>query len=214
MNQHNQSETGIIHIPVVIVILFVGVIAFTAGVAYRIQSNRQASQVVSTEGDDLREIKEVDIEDIIAVLPEQRKELEDNNEDKVEQTQPEPKPEQSAPKPADKPKEDSQQKNKTDTSLVKIQSISINSSGDNFVLTAQLPASYNGTCQALLKPLEGGTQNDHKVVSQSFSGNNCSVTVKKSSLNNQYSDWRTYMSFYSSDKTAKSHWTQADNVSL
>lgn len=209
--QYNQPEAGIIHIPVVLIVLFVGVIAFTAGVAYRIQSNRQTAQVVSTEGDDLREIKEVDIEDIIAVLPEQRKDTEDEEEAeiKVEPTKPEPKPEA-----VDKPKEDKKQKEKTDPTIVKIKSITVESSNGNFVLKAQLPSSYSGTCQALLKPAEGGTHDDHKVAKQSFSGNSCTITVKKLSLNSQYSEWRTYMSFYSNDKTAKSHWTQADNVSL
>ncbi len=211
MKSFTQNQNGGIHLPIIAVIILVGVIAFTAGVAYRIQTNRASIEVASSDESELHEIKEVDIEDIIAVLPEERKEEVEKEEEKTPKEAPTEKTVSPSPeKPKDKT---TQEKDKTykDPSVVKISNITITKTGTTYTLTATLPQSYSGTCQGLLKPESGGEHKDHINVSKSFSGSTCSVEVQQSQLDG-FSPWRTYMSFYSSDKTVKSHWTRADNI--
>lgn len=212
--KHNK-QTGAIHLPLVAVIVLVGVVAFTAGVAYRVQTSRANIEIASTDEPELREIKEVDIEEIIAVLPEERQQ-ENEKEEKKEEVSEEKTVEKTVSPAPEKPKEKTtQEKEKTtsDPSIVKISNVTITKNGTTYTLTATLPQNYSGTCQGLLKPESGGNYSDHINISKSFNGSTCSVEVSEAKLAG-FSNWRTYMSFYSSDKSAKSHWTQAENISL
>ena len=207
-----SDQNGIIHLPVIAVIILVGVVAFTAGVAYRVQTNRSNIEIASADESELREITEVDIEEIIAVLPEERKQGEEEKKEEQEKPVEKPpaqKPQQKLVDPNEKPKD----KQYVGPEIVKISNVTIKKNGANYILTATLPQSYSGTCQGLLKPEAGGDSKDHITISKSFSGPVCSVEVTEAKLDG-FSIWRTYMSFYSSDKKVKSHWTQADNISL
>lgn len=209
-----KNQLGAIHMPIVAAIVLVGVIGFTAGVAYRIQTSRSNIEVASSDENELREIKEVDLEEIIAVLPAERKQSEPEEEkvDKPAPAPPEPKPISSTSDSSKDKTTSPKDKKYREPTIVKISNITITKANTTYTLTASFPRSYSGTCQGLLKPESGGNPKDHITVSRSFSGTSCSVDVTESQLE-KFTSWSTYMSFYSSDKTMKSHWTQADTIS-
>lgn len=71
---------------------------------------------------------------------------------------------------------------------------------ENVVLTAKLPASYSGTCKAMVKTPDG---NNVQYFEANFSSaDKCSVTVSRGKLTAGAS-WKFYMYFKSSDGLTK-----------
>ncbi len=214
MIQKLEDETGVLHVPVIIIIVFVGVIAFTLGVVYRIQSTRSNIEVTDSYDSGQDELKDADINGIVAVLPEDVEQDDPGEEKQSEPEQPQTKPTSTT---TEKQKQDTQtdadKKEHTKPNEIKLTSVSVETDGNSIVLSAQLPKSYSGTCQALVKPVEGGTSSNHKTVKKSINGSSCSVTVPGSKLDG-FTEWRTYLSFYSHDGSVKSGWHYAGNATV
>lgn len=219
-----HDNRGGLHVVAVAIVVLVGVIGFTAGVLYRVQQANQQAQEVAISTEPLVGLENGEILEGFQIIPLEEKDEPEPEESKEEApardtqskestqstTKPEPKPTATKPKESSEPK-----KQDKDPEIIKLQNVSVSANNGSFVFRADIPGSISGTCQALLKPADGaGSSDDHKVVSSSTSGSSCSVKVEASSLNQAHDSWQTYMSFYSSDKSVKSHWQRTDNIKL
>lgn len=183
-NQHGFSALHFMPVMLLIAIAFVG------GSVYQAQvSKRDAARVAQEEAERKKQTE----------LSVKKETVQDQTEVTVPSTLPEEKPvvapAPKAPTTTTKPKQPA-----PTYTTVSIPTTSAVVQAEQVVLTAKLPASYSGTCKALVKLPSG----ENQLWFESLFGpaDTCSVTVPRSKLG-AGSEWKFYMYFKSSDGLTK-----------
>jgi|AntRauTorcE11897_2_1112592.scaffolds.fasta_scaffold33360_3 hypothetical protein len=190
-----KNQSGFAHVTLVLAVLAVSSIAFVGGMVYNAeQKKNEVNQTARIDG-----TNQIDglIADQKAQSTEDVEKIEVPAEEKPTEVV---KPPADEPKTVEKPKTTTTEKQKTEIKQISITSTSFSVTGDNVVLTAQLPDTYQGKCKALVKYPDGNNAQWHKATFGP--AKNCSITVPKSKLAST-DTWQFYMYFYTSDDTVK-----------
>lgn len=184
--QRNQLGFSVLHLMPVILLI---TIAFVGGSVYQAQvSKRDAARVAQEEAERKKQTE----------LSVKKETVQDQTEVSVPSTLPEEKP---VAAPAPKTTTTTKPKAPAPTyTTVSIPTTSASVQAEQVVLTAKLPASYSGTCKALVKLPSG--ENQLWFENAFGPADTCSVTVPRSKLGAS-SEWKFYMYFKSSDGLTK-----------
>ena len=186
-----KNQTGIAHLPLVIAIVAVGIIAATGIRVHGVQQERkeaarQTAQAQETKTTDPKSnnLAHEKNKEVAAEKP-------DKQDKKVADQQ---KPPKQKTEVKTKPKDKKHQDKKKNEKKVTISSTKATVGAESIVLTANLPGNYSGTCKALVKLHDGSKSRWHE---GSFNAaKSCSLTVPRSSLVGDGSNWQFYMYFY------------------
>jgi hypothetical protein len=203
--KQTTSQSGVAHLSIIVAIVATFAVTAVGVNVYRVQQsnrgiatesvddNALTAAELKAEGDfDLAKVREVS-DDTPTEQP--------VDDSKLVESQPVPAP----PKPpttttTQKTTEPVATKPKPTVQQVNIRSTFVQVNASSITFSAELPASYSGTCKTLLKRPDG-TDADARWFEQAFSGAACSVSVDRAKL--PAGDWQFYMYFYSKDAATK-----------
>ncbi len=218
ISEVTQDNRGAVHMFAVLAAVFVlGSLITLIGVRSHQQRESAREEAAIEQEAEKTAYEKISIDEAIAVLPSERepKPEEADETEKIAQSSA-----QSSKKPpaTTEPKDDKQydtQKKPRSPDHLKLSNLKVAVSSNSVIVQGKLPRSIAGTCQALLKPTDKQAPHEvHHIEAGSSNQNNCNVSVPHSKLSNEYSSWRAYLSFYSSDKSVKAQWHYISDVSL
>lgn len=170
--------------------ILVAAIAFVGGSVYQAQVKKQNAARQAAADADAKKLAELSV-------------TQDQPTEQKETDVPAPLPEEKTVAPAPtKTVAPAPDKKKTGQSYttVSIPTTSAAVQAEQVVLTAKLPASYSGTCKALVKLPDGSNAQWHEAAFGP--SDTCSISVPRTKLTAS-TDWKFYMYFHSTDGLTK-----------
>lgn len=187
---YHRQPHGFALLHVLPAFVLVASIAFVGGSVYQAQVKKQDAARQAAADAEAKKLAELSVK---------QEETAEQKETEVPAPLPEEKTAAPAPTKTVAPAPD---KKKTEPSYttVSIPTTSAAVQAEQVVLTAKLPASYSGTCKALVKLPDGS--NAQWLEAAFGPSDTCSISVPKSKLT-AGADWKFYMYFKSADGLTK-----------